>query len=97
MIRSGIHRRANSDHRAAFGLVRAVQTDDRASQVHADGARHFTELGQGVTQQGRFVAVAGCGNEWRDDVAVTIAEGHDLVAFQVLLTVFESRFVRHPL
>ncbi|MBB5501258.1 hypothetical protein HDG37_005487 [Paraburkholderia sp. MM5384-R2] len=67
-------------------VVDAVQTDARAFQVHADGARHLAQSGQRVTQQGRFVAVARSGDERRDDVAATIAEGHHLVAFQMFMT-----------
>jgi hypothetical protein len=43
------------------------------------------QLGQRVTQQRRFVTVARGTNKWRDHVAMAIAEGNDLVAFQVLM------------
>ena len=67
-------------------VVDAVQTDGRALQVHADGVGQLGKSGQGVAQQRRFVAVARRAYEWRDDVAVPVAEGHDLVALEMLVT-----------
>jgi hypothetical protein len=59
------------ENRLAVGpsVVDAVQTDDCALQVHADSARYLAEPGQRVAQQGRFVTVAGSGDERRDDVS----------------------------
>jgi hypothetical protein len=45
----------------------------------------WPEPGQRVAQQGRFVAVAGSGDERRDDVAVAITQSHYLVALEVLV------------
>jgi hypothetical protein len=48
-------------------------------------ARYLAEPGQCITQLWRFVAVAGSGNDRRDDVAVAIAQGHHLVAFEMFV------------
>ena len=48
-------------------------------------ARDLAEPGERVAQQGRFVAVAGSGDERRNDVAVAVAQGHYLVAFQMFV------------
>lgn len=68
-------------------IIDAIQTDDTALQIHADGSGNAHHLGQGRAQQRRFIAVAWCCDERRDHVAVAIAEGDDLVAFQLLVPV----------
>jgi putative SOS response-associated peptidase YedK len=55
-------------------IVDAIQTDGRTVQVRANGASHSGEFGQRVAQQRRLIAVAWRAYEWRDDVAVAIAE-----------------------
>ena len=66
-------------------VVDTIKTDDGAAEIHADlpdDAHHF---GQRLPQQRRFVAVTWRHHEWRDDVAVAIAEGDDLVALDLLV------------
>jgi len=41
---------------------------------------------QGFAQQRRFIAIARRRNKRRDHIAITIAEGDDLVAFHLLVT-----------
>ena len=59
-------------------VVDAVQADDAAVQGEADGTGHARELR-------RFVAVARCGHERRDHIAVAVAESDDLVALDLLV------------
>jgi hypothetical protein len=43
-------------------------------------ALRMLPVADGSDQMGSFIAIACCGNEWSDNIAVSIAEGHDLVA-----------------
>ena len=66
-------------------VVDAIEADDAAMQGEADGASDARELRQGVAQQRRFVTVARCGHQRRDDIAVPITESDDLVALDLLV------------
>ncbi len=66
-------------------VVDAIEADDAVVQGEANGAGDPRELRQGVAQQRRFVAVARCGHERRDYIAVPIAESDDLVALDLLV------------
>ena len=68
-------------------IVDAVETDDGSAQGEADGASDARDLLQRVAQQRRFIAVAWRRNERRDHVAVPVAEGDDLVALDLLVSV----------
>jgi hypothetical protein len=65
---------------------KAIQTHDGAPQVQAHGTRDARELRHRFSQQRRFIAIARGRHERRDHVAMSIAEGDDLVAFDLLVT-----------
>src|ERR1700760_541631 len=68
-------------------IVTTVQADDRSTKVKADRTRYSHHVWQGCTQKWRLTVVPGSGDKWRDDVAVAVAEGHDLIAFDLLVAV----------
>ena len=75
------------EDRLAVGptVVDAIQTDDGALKVKAHLPNDVHHFRQRLPQQRRFVAISRCRHKWRDDVAVAIAEGNDLVALQLLV------------
>jgi len=66
-------------------VVNAIQAHDSSSEIEADGTRDPRHHWQRLTEEWRFVPIAGRGYEWRDDVAVPVAKGHDLVTFDLLV------------
>jgi hypothetical protein len=68
-------------------MLDSVQANDRSLkiQTHRTGDAHH--VWQRRAQQRRFIAVARSGDKRRDDIAVAITEGHDLVTFDLLVSV----------
>jgi hypothetical protein len=78
---------ATIEDRLAVGpaVVDAIETDDAASKVNADLPGDAGHVEHRLAQQRRFVAVARRRYEWGDYIAVTVAEGDDLVALDLLV------------
>ena len=69
----------------APAIVDAVEAHDRTLKIEANGTRDPRHHWQRLTEERRFVLIAGCRYERRDDVAVAIAKGDDLVTFDPLV------------
>ena len=66
-------------------IVDAIQADDGSVKVNANSMGDARHQRQGFSQERRFIAIARRRNKRRDDIAIAIAEGDDLVAFDLLV------------
>src|SRR5258708_4798348 len=60
-------------------VVDAVKAHDRASKINAYGVCDTLHYWQHLTEERRFVLVAGCGYKRRDHIAIPVAKSDDLV------------------
>ena len=56
-------------------------------QVDANGTGYSCHDRQGVAQERRFIVVAGSRDKRRNDIAIPVAEGNDLIALDPLVSV----------
>ena len=68
-------------------IVNAVQADDRSLKVKAYRAGYLHYTWQRRPQEWRFTVVPRSRDKRRDDIAIAVAEGHDLIAFDLLVPV----------
>jgi len=68
-------------------IVNAVQADDRPLKVKTYRAGYLHHIWQRLAQEWRFTVVPRSRDKWRDDIAIAVAEGHDLIAFDLLVPV----------
>ena len=65
-------------------IVTTIQADDRFLKLKTNRTSYAYHIWQGRAQKGRFTVVPRSGDERRDDAAIAVAEGHDLIAFAAL-------------
>src|SRR5271166_635138 len=68
-------------------IVGAVQADNRSLKVKANRTGCPHHVWQGCPQEWRFVVISGSRDKRRDDIAVPVTEGYDLIAFDLLVSV----------
>src|SRR3984893_8137129 len=68
-------------------IVNAIQADDRSLKVKASGTGGPHHVWQRRAKQRRFVVITGSRDKRRDDIAVPVAEGDDLIALDLLVSV----------
>src|ERR1700728_3979497 len=65
-------------------IINPIQADNCSAQVYANGAGYSCHYRQGVAQERRFIMVARSRDKRRDDIAIPVAEGDDLIALDLL-------------
>ena len=66
-------------------IIDAIQANDGSLKINANSKGDVRHQRQGFSQERRFIAIAWRRNKRRNDIAIAIAEGDDLVAFDLLV------------
>ena len=68
-------------------IVYAVQADNRSLKVKTNKTGYPHHARQGRAQERQFIVVARSRDKRRDDIAISVAEGDDLIALDLLVSV----------
>src|ERR1700682_3929197 len=68
-------------------IVTAVQADNRSLKVKASGTGHPHHVWQRLTKEWRFIVITGSCDKRRDDIAIPVTKGDDLIALDLLVSV----------
>ena len=68
-------------------IVYAVEADNRSLKVKTNKTGYPHHVRQGRAQERRFIVVARSRDKRRDDIAIPVAEGDDLIALDLLVRV----------
>ena len=68
-------------------IVSTVQADDRSLKLKTNRTSDSHHVWQSRAQKWRFTVVPRSRDKRRDDIAIAVAEGHDLIAFDLLVPV----------
>jgi hypothetical protein len=83
----GHHAAVEDRLRILPAIVDPIQADNCSTQVDTNGTGYSCHDRQCVAEKRRFIVVAGSRDKWRDDIAIPVAEGNDLIALDLLMPV----------